>query len=171
MGSPLVAASSYLGTVFLVLLGAAITLVTSIIVEERKVRRDAAREAEQRARHLQTAARLVREEIMAASDQLRIADVFNRWWAVDVVLPTREWDEHRATLAEGITDSMQWYCVTDAYSNVRYMNQLRAELPAGAQDVSSDDCQRLQGARAKLEAAQRDLSEHAEGPSGRRTTA
>ena len=165
----------YAGTVGLVLLGAVVSLVATVVVEERKHRRDSARDEAQRRRRLRSAARLVRDEIIHAEVEIEMALSERRWWPSETELATREWDEHRGTLADGIDDTTNWYGVTAAYTQIRELNRRRAELPRGQPTIgttvretqSESDEVLLRTAEQELRAAQGDLGDVAEQAPGR----
>jgi hypothetical protein len=165
---PLLTFWTYAGTIVLVVLGAAVSLVTTVVVEERKLRATAASDKEQRRRHLRTAARLVRDELIQARNELDEVIHTGQWWSQEVVLATREWDEYRDILADGIDDTVDWYGASAAYHRIRDLNRHRAHLPLTALfDESGDDGLAVEEAREELQTAQMNLGQLAVQAPGR----
>jgi hypothetical protein len=127
VGTPLLASWSWAGTVGLIVLGAFISLVSTVIVEERKVREEKAREKRERARKLRASARIVRDELLGARVAIESTVEHKRWtWNASEPLSTLEWGLHKQTLADAIDEPGKWATIVVAYNGVRLANLARA---------------------------------------------
>jgi hypothetical protein len=92
--------ADYLAPAGLVILGTALSLVATWVVESRRLKAELSRDTAKDARQLRLAARPVRNELRLSEDEVAIALETLKWWTREVTLPTREWEAHRATLAD-----------------------------------------------------------------------
>jgi hypothetical protein len=101
------------------LLGALISFGTTYYFERRKEQRTERQAKQETDRQLRQALRLVRDELIDASEEIQTARDSHLWWSSpphDLRLSL--WTEHRATLAALLDDHDAWFFITTAYSAI-----------------------------------------------------